>query len=320
MNIPKINTASDFVASLWAAKQKDLARQQEASARMLASQQGHKGYFPFFSCLCQEWLDKYITVDPETVEMKAGVQVLQGIDDPVLISGPTGTGKELLARALHGSRPGKFVAVNCTSLPDELLESELFGHTKGAFTGAMNDRVGKFRAAFNGTIFLDEIGDMPLNMQAKLLRVLQEKVVCPIGSDVEEPINCRVIAATNKSLTDVHFREDVLYRLNVFELKTKGLRYRLCDIEEIVDSLGGEGLVNEFEKWKAKIKTELPNHLLSFDDGSFVDTKSFKDSPLLDDIIIKNFFNLSGNVRTLQAQVRRFKVLGKLKESWHETC
>ncbi len=291
MNIPKINTASDFVASLWAAKQKDLARQQEASARMLAAQQGHKGYFPFFSCICQDWLDKYITLDPETIAMKNGIQLLQGIDDPVLISGPTGTGKELLARALHGSRPGKFVAVNCTGLPDELIESELFGHTKGAFTGALSERVGKFRAAFNGTIFLDEIGDMPLNMQAKLLRVLQEKVVCPIGSDVEEPINCRVIAATNKSLTDVHFREDVLYRLNTFELKTKGLADRVCDIEEIVDSLGGEGLVNEFNNSLNKYHSE--GHSVS-------DKEAYE-----------TFFNLKGNVRSLQAQVRRFKVLGK---------
>lgn len=289
MNLSNIKTPSDFVASLWHGKQQSLAKQQEVNARNIAISQGYKGYFPFFSCTCQEWLDKYITVDPETIAMKDSVQTLQGIDDPVLISGPTGTGKELLARALHGSRPGKFVAVNCTGLPDELIESELFGHTKGAFTGALSERVGKFKAAFNGTIFLDEIGDMPLNMQAKLLRVLQEKVVCPIGSDVEEPINCRVVAATNKSLTDVHFREDVLYRLNTFELKTKGLTERLCDIEEIVDSLGGEGLVSEFMNY-AKL---CPN-----------DTQ---------ECIYSNFFNLSGNVRSLQAQVRRYKVLGKLK-------
>lgn len=290
----KVDNASDFVASLWFNNQKTMAEAQEKSARELAYKSGIRTYFNFFSCAAQRVLDSYITLDKDLIEEKHKVQILQGIDDPVLISGPSGTGKELLARALHGSRPGKFVAVNCTSLPDELLESELFGHTKGAFTGALGDRVGKFRAAFNGTIFLDEIGDMPLNMQAKLLRVLQEKVVCPIGSDVEEPINCRVVAATNKSLTDVHFREDVLYRLNTFEVKTKGLAERICDIEEIVDSLGGEKLVEEFEKWKGQ-------------DGI---KRIYQDN---DRLYYENFFSLSGNVRSLQAQVKRFKVLGVLK-------
>lgn len=289
-----VNNASDFVAALWSNNQKVMAEAQEKSARDLALKAGNKGYFNFFSCAAQRILDSYITLDPVLVEEKRKVQILQGIEDPVLISGPTGTGKELLARALHGSRPGKFVAVNCTSLPDELLESELFGHTKGAFTGAVNDRTGKFRAAYKGTIFLDEIGDMPLSMQAKLLRVLQEKVVCPIGSDIEEPIDCRVVAATNRSLTDVHFREDVLYRLNTFEVKTKALSERICDIEEIVDSLGGEKLVEEFEKWvlTSGIKEQYPNNETLYYD---------------------RFFSLQGNVRSLQAQVKRFKVIGVLK-------
>ena len=282
-----INSVSDVLAVMY--KQNPaLATAQEKEMRHTAQIQGAKGYYNLFSCEAQKWLDKYITVDEETIKMKEQVQLLQGIEYPVLIQGPTGTGKELLARALHGSRPGKFVAVNCTSLPDELLESELFGHTKGAFTGAVSDRIGKFRAAFNGTIFLDEIGDMPLNMQAKLLRVLQEKVVTPIGSDVEEPINCRIVAATNKDLAGVHFREDLLWRLNVFNLKTKGLMDRLCDIEEIVDSLGGEGLVNEFEK------------IVNF-------------SPISRNNLYAEFFSLSGNVRSLQAQVLRYKVLGVLK-------
>lgn len=298
-----INTPSAFLKHLWSMKQKDLARKTEADSRRQAFEiQKFTGYLDLFSCACQETLDKYITVDPETIAMKEQVQILQGIDDPVLIQGPTGTGKELLAQALHGSRSGKFVAVNCTSLPDELLESELFGHTKGAFTGAVSDRVGKFRAAFNGTIFLDEIGDMPLNMQAKLLRVLQEKVVTPIGSDTEEPVKCRVVAATNKDLSAVHFREDLLHRLNVFELKTKSLMDRLCDIEEIVDSLGGEGLVSEFEKWR---------NAHEFDRA--IASRPSSESKDLEQKMYSLFFNLSGNVRSLQAQVRRYKVLGKLK-------
>lgn len=285
-----LNTISDVLAAMY--KQSPaLATAQEMEMRHTAQMQGAKGYFNLFSCATQKWLDKYITLDAETIKTKEQTQLLQGVDHPVLIQGPTGTGKELLARALHGSRSGKFVAVNCTSLPDELLESELFGHVKGAFTGAVSDRIGKFRAAFNGTIFLDEIGDMPLNMQAKLLRVLQEKVVTPIGSDVEEPINCRVVAATNKDLVGLHFREDLLWRLNVFNLKTKGLKHRLCDIEEIIDSLGGEGLVNEFEKWK-----NLPDNAGQFDEYYY-----------------NNFFSLSGNVRSLQSQVLRYKVLGVLK-------
>jgi len=293
MQTTPIKTPSDYIAAMWHNGQKVLAAQQEVSARAIAEKQGHKGYYNLFSCATEEWLNKYITVDPATIELKKQVQTLQGYEYPVLIQGPSGTGKELLARALHGSRTGKFVAVNCTSLPDELLESELFGHVKGAFTGALGDRVGKFRAAFNGTIFLDEIGDMPLSMQAKLLRVLQEKVVNPIGSDVEEPINCRIVAATNKDLTAVHFREDVLYRLNTFTLKTKGLVDRLCDIEEIVDSLGGEGLVDEYEKWK--VSNEYPPEIAK------------------EEIFCKHFFNLSGNVRSLQAQVLRYKVLGVVK-------
>lgn len=302
MQTTPVRTPSDFIAAMWHNGQKALAKQQEVSARATAEKQGHKGYYNLFSCETEEWLNKFLTGDKDMLEVKRQVQVLQGYEHPVLIQGPTGTGKELLARALHGSRTGKFVAVNCTSLPDELLESELFGHTKGAFTGAVGDRVGKFRAAYNGTIFLDEIGDMPLSMQAKLLRVLQEKVVCPIGSDVEEPINCRVVAATNKSLTDVHFREDVLYRLNSFEIKTKGLIDRLGDIAEIVDSLGGVGLFNEFERWKTTnqyetcVQAMLPENAAKFKAD-----------------IYNKFFSLSGNVRSLQAQVLRYKVLGVTK-------
>jgi len=143
-------------------------------------------------------LNDFITEDPDMIQLKRRVMLLAEIDDPVLIHGETGTGKEIIAAALHGWRTGKFLAINTTSLPDNLLESELFGHVAGAFTGANTSRVGKLEAAEGGTIFLDEIGDMKSNLQEKLLRALQEKVITPVGSNEERPINGRVIAATHK--------------------------------------------------------------------------------------------------------------------------
>jgi two-component system NtrC family response regulator len=157
-------------------------------------------------------------------------------DATVLILGETGTGKELVARALHvhGKRKdGPFVAVNCAAIPEDLLESELFGHVKGSFTGATADRAGAFRDAANGTLFLDEIGDMPLAMQAKILRALQEQVVTPVGG---KPIRttARVVAATHRDLSKLvaahGFREDLYYRLNVVPIAIPTLRERVADI------------------------------------------------------------------------------------------
>lgn len=158
----------------------------------------------------------------------------------VLITGETGTGKEVAARALHlaSSRAGsRMVAVNCAALPDHLLEAELFGHTKGAFTGAINTRVGLFEQAHRGTIFLDEIGELPLPLQAKLLRVLQEREIQRIGSSEPLPIDVRVIAASNTNLLEAvanrTFREDLYYRLNVVALRMPALRERPSDIAEL---------------------------------------------------------------------------------------
>jgi DNA-binding NtrC family response regulator len=154
----------------------------------------------------------------------------------VLVLGETGTGKELVARALHehGKRQGgPFAAVNCAAIPADLLESELFGHTKGAFTGASGDRPGAFRDAHQGTLFLDEIGDMPSTMQAKILRVLQDKVVTPIGGKATQ-VDVRVVAATHRNLPALIrqglFREDLFYRLNVVSISLPPLRERLADI------------------------------------------------------------------------------------------
>jgi transcriptional regulator with PAS, ATPase and Fis domain len=163
-------------------------------------------------------------------------------DTPVLILGESGTGKELLARALHRTSPradGPFIAVNCSAIPETLLESELFGHRKGAFTDAHQDRPGLFQTAEGGTIFLDEIGDMAPALQGKLLRVLQEKEVQPLGGMAPVPIDVRIVTATHRDLMRLvesdRFREDLMYRINVIEVHVPPLRERPDDLLPLVD-------------------------------------------------------------------------------------
>ncbi|MBM6839080.1 sigma 54-interacting transcriptional regulator, partial [Clostridium saudiense] len=163
----------------------------------------------------------------------------------VLITGESGTGKELVARAIHaeGERRNKpFIAINCGAIPESLLESELFGYVKGAFSGAnANGRIGKFELANRGVIFLDEIGDMPLYLQVKLLRVLQEKTVVRIGSNKLTSLDIRIVAATNKDLKELvrkgKFREDLYYRLNVIPIEVPALRERGKDLNLLVNVL-----------------------------------------------------------------------------------
>ena len=165
------------------------------------------------------------------------IQTVAPTGSAVLIEGETGTGKELIARAIHAfssRRGGAFVTMNCAAIPRELLESEIFGHEKGAFTGAVTRKVGRFEAAHRGTLFMDEIGDMPLELQAKVLRILQEQEFERLGSTTTQRVSVRVVAATNQDLdrlvSEKQFRSDLYYRLNVFPIRVPPLRERRDDI------------------------------------------------------------------------------------------
>ena len=177
---------------------------------------------------------------PEIIELIDMVRNVADTDCPVLISGESGTGKELIARALHLASPRRskhFVALNCAAIPETLIEAELFGHARGAFTGAHVAREGRFMVADGGTLFLDEIGDMPLILQSKLLRVLQERSVTAVGESLGRPVDVRIIAATHSDLEmlvdEGKFRADLYYRLNVIPLRAPPLRERASDIPRL---------------------------------------------------------------------------------------
>jgi two-component system, NtrC family, response regulator GlrR len=183
------------------------------------------------------WRRGIITRNPVMEDVLNQARLVAESDISVFIHGESGTGKDLLARAIHKASPRcdhPFVAINCSAIPEPLLESELFGHSKGSFTGATRDHKGLFQAAHNGTLFLDEIGDMPLSLQAKLLRVLQDKEVRPIGATQSVAVDVRVISATHRNLEQEmgrgNFREDLYYRLNVVELEIPPLAQRREDI------------------------------------------------------------------------------------------
>ena len=190
------------------------------------------------------WRQAIVTRSPLMLRLLEQAGMVAQSDVSVLINGQSGTGKEIVAQAIHNASPRHdkpFVAINCGALPEQLLESELFGHARGAFTGAVSNREGLFQAAEGGTLFLDEIGDMPVALQVKLLRVLQERKVRPLGSNRDIEINVRIISATHRDLPKAmargEFREDLFYRLNVVNLKIPPLSERTEDIPLLANHL-----------------------------------------------------------------------------------
>jgi formate hydrogenlyase transcriptional activator len=219
------------------------------------------------------------------------VRIVAPTNSTALIEGETGTGKELIARAIHqhsSRRDRSFVKLNCAAIPLGLLESELFGHERGAFTGAVSRKVGRFEAADRGTLFLDEIGDIPLELQAKLLRVLQEGEFERLGSTKTLRADVRVVAATNHDLTDMvskkHFRSDLYYRLNVFPIAVPPLRDRLEDIPLLV-----EHFVKIFAKQMGKQIDEIP-------------------TKVREDLVTHSW---PGNIRELQNFIERAVILSR---------
>jgi len=200
------------------------------------------------------WLDKFITIDKQMLTLKDKIRQIADTNINVLIVGETGTGKEIIANALHGNRPGEFLGVNCTAIQESLLEAELFGATKGSYTGCSADRIGNFEFCQNGTIFLDEIGDMPKVLQSKLLRVIENREIRRLGSNNNIKINCRFVAATNYldlSKDNSRFRPDLYWRLNGIQLHTKPIRERRYDIPAIARFYDKEKILPDtlFQTW-----------------------------------------------------------------------
>ena len=213
--------------------------------------------------------NKIIGQSKPAIELKKMIGLIASSNSPVVINGPTGSGKELVAEAIHqeSRRKGNFVALNCAAIPSELMEAEIFGFEKGAFTGALKTTIGKFEQANKGTLFLDEIGDMPFSLQTKLLRVLENSVIARVGSNKEIKLDVRILCATHKDLEklveDNNFREDLLFRLNVFPIEVPSLKQRSEDIPDLVE---------HFLKIKSKTDTTKPP---SFDNSAIEALKKY---------------------------------------------
>ncbi len=229
------------------------------------------------------WLRKFITVNSQMLAMKDKIRKAAEIDDELLISGATGTGKEIIAHALHGNREGRFVAANCAGLPENLIEAQFFGHMKGSFTGAIDTRPGLMRVADKGTLFLDEVAELPLSVQGKFLRAIQERKVMPVGGDRDFDITCRIVCATHRNLREMvskeQFRTDLYARISTLEVHILPLNNRLEDTKQIIDSIdGGKEFMHAYKYDLSRL-------------------------------------DLSLNVRSLQQHVKRFKIWGELPTS-----
>lgn len=229
------------------------------------------------------YLQQFITEEQDMLVMKSDAYKVANTPYEVLITGPTGTGKEIIAKSMIGNKKGHIKAVNCAGLPEHLIESELFGHVKGAFTGADKDKQGLMAAASDGVMFLDEIGELPMSVQSKLLRALQEHTIRKVGSNIDETITCKFVCATHRDLRQMTklgtFREDLYARISTLELKIKPLLPdRICDIIPITKSIEGG------EEFLTKYQVDLLNGL----------------------------FDLSLNVRSLRQHVIRYRVLGRV--------
>ncbi|WP_092024206.1 sigma-54-dependent transcriptional regulator [Marinobacter zhejiangensis] len=207
----------------------------------------------------------------EIKRLRNQVRKLARSQAPVFISGESGSGKELVARMIHLQGPrseGPFIAVNCGAIPSELMESEFFGHKKGSFTGAVDNKDGLFRSANGGTLFLDEVADLPLAMQVKLLRAIQEKAVRPVGDTKEIPVDIRVLSATHKNLPELvaegSFRQDLFYRINVIELMVPPLRQRKDDVELLANHIL-QRVAKEYECDPAELTPDAIGRLQSYD-------------------------------------------------------
>ncbi|MBL7637295.1 MULTISPECIES: two-component system response regulator GlrR [Atlantibacter] len=216
-----------------------------------------------------EWQNAIVTRSPIMLRLLEQARMVAQSDVSVLINGQSGTGKEVLAQAIHNASPRAkkaFIAINCGALPEQLLESELFGHARGAFTGAVSSREGLFQAAEGGTLFLDEIGDMPIPLQVKLLRVLQERKVRPLGSNRDIDIDVRIISATHRDLPKAmargEFREDLFYRLNVVSLKIPALNERAEDIPLLANHLLRQA-ADRHKPFVRRFSTEAMKYLMA---------------------------------------------------------